>query len=826
MSSKKAENANKTPLPVAAIAVAALSGFAALQYEILWSRRLHTIFGGTTGVTAYVMAWLFVGLCIGSWALGPGADRSRNPWRRFAYIEFGIFLLVLPTVWLDTLAMPFGVAENMNLSGAWRDLTAFAGAGLVVAPPAALMGATLPSLAAALGTTARLGRHGAILYGANTVAGAVGAVWASFVMLPAVGMYGSFAFALLCGISAGIIALAKGSGNGSSKEAFSQVTQNPTAKRSNTGKNSIFVVQLIVAAISGFGILGTETLLLVAFSQVFRSATFSMASIIATVVLLLGFASFAAPRIARSSIRLPHILSLAGLAASTIPPLFLQKTMFLSQSAGLNEAGLARYAWTLIATSVFSAGFFFAVAGLVFPLLFGENETEGKAKQWSYLLAANAIGAVAGGLAARWILLPRVGLWGAFGIIGLVYVCGAIAYFFLVQIRAHERIRRPAWPGYAFAATLILAVGASAVLIGADLPILSVRQGDRLLALEQAPDGIVSVVSERDGNQTIRINNYYWLGGTLGADDIRRMGILPLLFHPAPKDVAHIGTGTGITAGAVLSDPGVEQLVSLELSQTVIEMAEEFFAPHANGLFTDPRADVVAADARTFLRASEKKLDVVIGDLFTPWSTGVSASFSREHFRTVRRSLSTGGVFVQWLPAYQLDEPTLEVIAATFAGVFPDAVAILCSHSPSAPRIGLVGIRDREMDFETLMRRCDMAAIQEWTNDPSLVDPFSVASLIIGGVEQLGRDAETINTLNNAWVEFNTPVGDIAPDSVFLSDNTVVNYMRRVTHSTEASQNALRFLSGGPAQLAQAPIAAFRFLRENHSKYNAQDERF
>ncbi len=811
-----AKKKSTLPLSAATIAATALSGFAALQYEILLARRLYSFYGATSGVAAFVMAWFFVGLCIGSGALGPGADRSPNPWRRFGLIEFGIVMLVLPAVWLDALGWSLFKSLTSSLSGAWSDIAAFVGTGIVVVPPTVLMGATLPALAAAsLDENARLGRHGAILYGINTLAGAGGAVWVSFVMLPKVGIYGSFFFALLPGLFAGIIALKKSAVSMPAREMSPSPSNSHATEQYEEEKEKIRLAPMIIAGISGFGILGVEVLLLTAFAQVFRNATFSMASIIAVVVMLLGVASLLAPRIAKSAVSLSIILSGAGLTVSMIPWLFLKKTAFLSQSAGLDESGMAHYAWTLVTTSIVSAGPFVAVAGLVFPLLFGEGEGKHKAKHWGHLLAANAMGAMAGGLAARWILVPWLGLWGAFGAIGILYACGAVVYFFFIEAGAKKRTRPAAWRRYAYAAPLIAAIFLSAFLIRSDLPILSVRQGDRLLAIAQKADGIVSVVKETDGNKTIRINNYYWLGGTLGADDIRRMGILPLLFHPAPKNIAHIGTGTGITAGAVLADPGVEQLVSLELSPTVIQMAKKHFEPYVNGLFTDPRARVVAADARSFLRASNASFDIVIGDLFTPWSTGVGASFSREHFQAVRGSLTAGGVFVQWLPAYQLDEPALKVIAATFAEVFPDAIAILCSHSPMAPRIGLVGIRDRNMDFETLMTRCDMAAIQQWTDDPSLIDPFSVASLIIGGAAQLGRNAKSINTLNNAWIEFNSPVADIAPDSVFLRGATLIQYIQKVTSAPEASRAAARFLTDGPPQLAHAPDAAFQFLKEN-----------
>src|SRR5690606_21458985 len=92
-----------------------------------------------------------------------------------------------------------------------------------------------------------------------------------------------------------------------------------------------------------------------------------------------------------------------------------------------------------------------------------------------------------------------------------------------------------------------------------------------------------------------------------------------------------------------------------------------------------------------FLRNTRAGFDVVIGDLFVPWHAGAGALYAREHFAAVRARLAPRGVFCQWLPLYQLSEPELRTIAATFLDVFPDTAVFRGDFLGRFPIVALVG---------------------------------------------------------------------------------------------------------------------------------------
>ena len=66
------------------------------------------------------------------------------------------------------------------------------------------------------------------------------------------------------------------------------------------------------------------------------------------------------------------------------------------------------------------------------------------------------------------------------------------------------------------------------------------------------------------------------------------------------------------------------------------------------------------ADGRNHLAAVRDRYDLIVADLFVPWEAGTGSLYTREHFITARERLTEQGMFVQWLPLYQM------AVTATF----------------------------------------------------------------------------------------------------------------------------------------------------------------
>ncbi len=252
------------------------------------------------------------------------------------------------------------------------------------------------------------------------------------------------------------------------------------------------------------------------------------------------------------------------------------------------------------------------------------------------------------------------------------------------------------------------------------------------------------------------MDNQYLLGGSHECPDEERLAILPLLLHPAPRDIAFIGLATGITPGAALLDPDLNSITVVELSPLVARAAAKFFGEFNHDLARDKRAKMVVDDGRTLIAAAPGRFDAIVGDLFLPWSPGEGRLYSVEHFRDVRRSLRAGGVFCQWLAMYQFTPRQLEIVADTFRSVFPHTFLFCNAMDSEVPTLALVGFQDdRELSWQSLETRRLTFQQRGLVHDAFLQSPESIAQLYLGawrGPAQQGAPP-ALNTLGNLLIE-------------------------------------------------------------------------
>jgi hypothetical protein len=83
----------------------------------------------------------------------------------------------------------------------------------------------------------------------------------------------------------------------------------------------------------------------------------------------------------------------------------------------------------------------------------------------------------------------------------------------------------------------------------------------------------------------------------------------------------------------------------------------------------------VLGDAREVLQITRDLYDLVVSEPSNPYRAGVASLFTVEFYRAVRERLAPGGLFGQWLQAYEIDEATGRTVLATLGAVFPHVEA-------------------------------------------------------------------------------------------------------------------------------------------------------
>jgi hypothetical protein len=156
-------------------------------------------------------------------------------------------------------------------------------------------------------------------------------------------------------------------------------------------------------------------------------------------------------------------------------------------------------------------------------------------------------------------------------------------------------------------------------------------------------------------------------------------GVVPLMLHDAPRRVANIGLGSGVTSNMILTDPRVTHLDTIEIEPKVVELAKAF-DPLNRRVYTDPRSAIRIEDAKSFFAANGQKYDLIVSEPSNPWVSGVAGLFSVEFYRHVARYLNADGLFAQWLQLYETDPERIASVLKAMGAAFDDyLVAVLDS---------------------------------------------------------------------------------------------------------------------------------------------------
>ena len=674
----------------------ALSGASALGLELLWLRSAGLVLGTTAATAAAVVAGYFAGLAAGAWLARGGSDR---PVRRYALLELGVAAGAV----LSCLAF-----RALAADAAQRALGAVGTAGrvavvaLIVVPVTAALGATLPTLCQALAAPSLVGRRGGALYALNTLGGAVGVAAMGFGLPAALGVTASYVATAAVSALAGLVALAIGDAPPATPRAVSATS--PSSARG----------VWLVAGGAGFVGMSLEILWVTLFAQVLHNSVYSFAAV--SLVFLLALAAGAE----LSAVLLrrvdPARLAAAGLLLAGVATIAGVWT-FVSLTGGLRYVGvqtsLAQYLVRIVGLAALTAGPATLASGLVLPALwaaFGERESA--ARPVGALTGANLVGGAAGALAAAFVVLPWLGLRAGF-------LLAAVVSLVLAAVADDDRrLRRLAYAG------LVLAVVADP----GRAPLTYLDPGETVRVIQESAAGIVSVVDTGDDRQ-LRLDNYYVLGGSAAERNERRQGLLPLLLHPAPRRVAFIGMATGVSASAATA-LNVDDLTVIEVVPEVAALARTQFGQWNAGLLDRPDVRLVLDDGRRYLAGTGARFDVVVSDLFIPWHASAGNLYSLDMYRTAARRLADGGLFVQWLPLYQLSREEFEVIARTFLAAFPHVTLWRNDFYPNRPVLGLVGAqRPLRVDLERVGAR--LAGLPAWGRDSLLAAPRAIGMLYV-----------------------------------------------------------------------------------------------
>jgi spermidine synthase len=234
------------------------------------------------------------------------------------------------------------------------------------------------------------------------------------------------------------------------------------------------------------------------------------------------------------------------------------------------------------------------------------------------------------------------------------------------------------------------------------------------------------------------------------------VAIVPLVLHPAPREVLVVGFASGVTADAAARAPGVARVDVAELETAMFRAAAHF--DHVNhSVLSNPKVRLHGADARSLIAAGGPGWDVILSEPSNLWRAGVSNLFTADFYASARGALKPGGVFAQWLQLYGLRWETVRTVFATLAGSFPHAevwfidggdVVLLGSEAPFVPSRARV---------EAILAGTWGADLKAYLAVPETADFWARYLLSRADLDALVAGVARIHTDDRPVVEFAAP---------------------------------------------------------------------
>jgi len=689
-----------------------ISGATALIGEVVWMRMLGLVLGNTIwAASAAVTVWM-VGMALGA-AIGARlVPRIRRHILVYGLAEGGIgaFYAASPAVLGVLLTLGTHLGVDMGASLTLGIAQRFALATIVLLPPTLLMGLTLPLLVERLQGD-RLAERTGLLYGLNTLGAAAGVFFTAYWALPVLGESGSMAMAAVLCLLVMVLAFVAER----SIPAATPIQRTEVLDQKNTSGFFLGLVALMGAAALAAELVWVRILVLHLGSRVY-----AFAILLGVYLLGLGLGSLAVKALARritnpiralaltqavAALALVTQLAVLGNTSSILVSLvsiFKLNYSFL----GLQSAFLLTVALLFLpVTLLFGASFPLAVAADPKPRSPGQHA--------GAVATANTLGAIVGAVGAPFILVPMIGCQRTLLLLVVIHLVVALA---LWRTRAT-----------ALVASVVLA---AVVLFGVMLP----RDWVLRRAVEDISDTEVLLALEEDIGATVIVKEYgdpeaRWLSLELNGTNVagsspallkvqQLQGHLPLLQVDNPREILHVGFGSGGTCWAVSRHP-VERIDVVEISPRVLTASDHWFSFINHNVLGDNRVRTILNDGRNYLMATDKKYDAILSDSIHPVFAGNGTLYTLEYFQMCRDRLNPGGVASMWLPVYSLDTESFLRILSAFHEVFPQTVVWYDRTTPN--------------EFTIVTGRVEKGPITiDWER---LKDPNLAESLRLGGIQ-------------------------------------------------------------------------------------------
>jgi len=313
--------------------------------------------------------------------------------------------------------------------------------------------------------------------------------------------------------------------------------------------------------------------------------------------------------------------------------------------------------------------------GATFPIIVKFYTKEKIGKGIGEIYSANNIGAIIGSFSAGFLLIPLLGIKASIILAAIINIVIAIFILFVVSKNLFKKLI----PIVVVLFLILIYTGNYDIDeihtsgFSARFPKEVIKAGETLYykegihatvtVKELVPRGLALFINGKGQGSTV-------------VTDLRvnfLLAYLPLVLKQESEKILVLGLGTGTTSGQIAQ---IKNVTTIEIEPAVVDATKHFLFMNLNVL-KNPNHNLIIADGRNYLMKSKENYDVIIPEPCDPWQSFSSALYSKEFFELGKKHLSEEGIYIQWVPIYELDIEDFKSFYKTFNSVFPHVVAFV-----------------------------------------------------------------------------------------------------------------------------------------------------
>jgi hypothetical protein len=281
--------------------------------------------------------------------------------------------------------------------------------------------------------------------------------------------------------------------------------------------------------------------------------------------------------------------------------------------------------------------------------------------------------------------------------------------------------------------------------------------------------------------------------GVAGTDpmlltDQKSLAHVPMVLLRQPRSALTVGFGSGGASYSYTLYPELEHIHCVEITRTVIEASPWLVDSHKNVVMqrdayraqtgrepqglplwddggasgwykSDPRYRIILDDARSYLRFTGMKYDIIATDCTDLRYKSNANLYDLEYFEICRDHITDDGMVVVWMPLAGLSPEAMRVAVRTFQRVFPNTEVFYMNNEPTH-YILLLGTREPlKVDAALMAERMSRPQVAADLREIHLEQPEKMLSCFVTGRDALNTliKGDVLNTPDNPYLEFESP---------------------------------------------------------------------